>query len=210
MATDTSSTPRIVIFDFGGVLIDWNPRYVFRSLFETEEQMEWFFSNVCTSDWNEEQDAGYPIAKATEERIALWPEYEDLIRAYYGRWVEMLGGPLTETVAILKELKDRRTPLYGLTNWSAETFPYVWENEPYSTFLHWFDGIVVSGRVGLKKPDPAIYQTLFERYDITPEEAFFIDDSARNIAAAAKTGLHVWHFTDAASLRAELVRLGLL
>lgn len=208
--TDPSFHPHTVIFDFGGVLIDWNPRYVFRSLFETEEQMEWFFDNVCTPEWNEEQDAGYPIAQAIEERIALWPDYADLIRAYYGCWVEMLGGPLEETVTVLKELKDRGTPLYGLTNWSAETFPYVWENEPYATFLHWFDGIVVSGRVGLKKPDPAIYHVLFDRYNLNPEEALFIDDNARNVAAAEATGLHVWHFTDAASLRAELVRLDLL
>ena len=133
-----------IIFDLGGVLIDWNPEYVFLDVFKgNREEMNWFFDNICTHDWNENQDAGYPIEKATKERIAKFPEFEELIRMYYGRWVEMLGGPITETVDVLDKLiKSNDYKVVALTNWSHETFPIALER---FEFLHWFEGIVVSG-----------------------------------------------------------------
>ncbi|HVE61263.1 MAG TPA: HAD family hydrolase, partial [Chitinophagaceae bacterium] len=134
---------KAIIFDLGGVLIDWNPAYVFDQLIEDEEKRKHFFENICTSDWNEEQDAGRPIKQATEELIAKHPEWKEFIEAFYGRWTEMLGGPINETVEILRLLKQAgHYNLYALTNWSAETFPIALE---LYDFLHWFDGRVVSG-----------------------------------------------------------------
>lgn len=177
------------IFDLGGVLIDWNPEYVFLDEFNGDrEKMQWFFDNICTSDWNENQDAGYPIAKATEERVALFPEYEHLIRTYYGRWVEMLGGAITGTVDILKKVIDSNDfKVVALTNWSNETFPIALER---FEFLHWFEGIVVSGDEKTRKPFEDIYHTTLNRYNITAKNAIFIDDSARNIKAANNLGIN--------------------
>ena len=132
-----------IIFDLGGVLIDWNPRYVYRQIFDNEEKIDWFFENICTHEWNEHQDAGRSLQEATEELVAKFPEYENEVRAYYGRWEEMLGGPVNETVEILHLLKQlNKYNLYALTNWSAETFPVALERYD---FLKWFDGIVMSG-----------------------------------------------------------------
>src|SRR5687768_4547052 len=117
-----------IIFDLGGVLIDWNPRYVYRTIFKTEEEIEWFFENICTNDWNEEQDAGRLLSEATEELVTKHPRWENEIRAYYGRWEEMLGGPINETVEIFRKLKqNKELKFYALTNWSAETFPVALE-----------------------------------------------------------------------------------
>ena len=134
---------KAIIFDLGGVLIDWNPAYIFDKLIEDEEKRKHFFEKICTQDWNEEQDAGRPIKQATEELVAKHPEWKEAIEAFYGRWTEMLGGPVIETVEILRQLKQSgHFKLYALTNWSAETFPIALE---LYDFLHWFDGRVVSG-----------------------------------------------------------------
>ncbi|MEC3907981.1 HAD family phosphatase [Tamlana sp. 2201CG12-4] len=182
-----------VIFDLGGVLIDWNPEYVFLEVFNGDrEKMQWFFDNICTQDWNENQDAGYPMAKATEERIALFPEYEKEIRMFYGRWVEMLGDAINGTVAILKKLihsKDYK--VVALTNWSAETFPIALEK---FDFLHWFEGIIVSGEEHTRKPFDEIYNLTLNRFNIKAENAIFIDDNLRNIEAANNLGIHGIHF----------------
>ena len=178
-----------IIFDLGGVLIDWNPEYVFLDVFNGDrEKMQWFFNNICTSDWNENQDAGYPIAQATEDRVALFPEYEKEIRLFYGRWVEMLGGAITGTVSILKKLKDSNAyKIVALTNWSTETFPIALE---HFDFLHWFDGIIVSGEEKTRKPFDDIYNLTLERFNIEAKNAVFIDDNLRNIEAANNLGIN--------------------
>lgn len=194
-----------LIWDLGGVLIDWNPQYVFTdNYFDTPEKKRYFFEKVCTSDWNENQDAGYPIAKATEERVALFPEWEQAIRDFYGRWEEMLGGPIPETVEIFREIKSAPgIKSYALTNWSAETFPVALQR---FDFLHWFDGRVVSGEEKTRKPFPEFYQLLLDRYTIKPEEALFIDDNLRNVKAAEEMGISAVHFHAPSQLKEELKR----
>jgi 2-haloacid dehalogenase len=191
-----------LVFDFGGVLIDWNPKYVFKDLFDDEKEMNYFFENVCTSHWNEQQDAGRPLKEATELVVSQYPDYEPYIRAYYGRWVEMLGGPIHDTVEILRHLVDAKTHrILGLTNWSNETFPIAWE---MYDFLHLFEGIVVSGAEKVIKPDPKIYQILFDRYDVEPSTAVFIDDSLKNVKGANEVGMHAIHFQSASQLKETL------
>jgi 2-haloacid dehalogenase len=199
---------KTVIFDLGGVLIDWNPRYVYRTIFKTEEEIDWFFENVATHDWNENQDAGYPLDAATVDLIKKHPDLENEIRAYYGRWEEMLGGPIHETVEILKELKKiPGMKTYALTNWSAETFPIALERYD---FLHWFDGRLVSGEERTRKPFPEFYQKLIDKFSIDPTKALFIDDNLRNIKGAEVLGIKGIHFHDPEQLKNELVNLGLL
>ena len=192
-----------IIFDLGGVLIDWNPEYVFLDVFNgNREEMNWFFDNICTSDWNENQDAGYLIQDATEERIALFPEYEELIRMYYGRWVEMLGGAITETVDVLDKLiKSKNYKVVALTNWSHETFPIALER---FEFLHWFEGIVVSGVEKTRKPFKDIYDITLSRFNITAENSVFIDDNFKNIEAANEVGINGIHFKNAEKLIEQL------
>ncbi len=202
------ATIETVIFDLGGVLIDWNPEYVFREIFEEESQMRWFFDEVCTHEWNIRQDAGRPLKEATEEKVREFPEYEEAIRAFYGRWEEMLGGPITGSVGILEQIHARgRHRLYALTNWSHETFPVA---RQYFDFLQLFEGIVVSGEEKLIKPDPRIYQRLLGRYAIAPETALFIDDNAHNVESARRLGLHSIHFQGAERLKGQLKEMGVL
>ncbi len=198
-----------IIFDLGGVLIDWNPDYVFDKIFNgDEERKNHFFKNICTPDWNENQDAGYPIQKATEEKLSEFPEWETEIKAFYGRWEEMLGGPIQETVDIFRKIKNADSHrLYALTNWSAETFPIALER---FDFLQWFEGIAVSGTEKTRKPFPGFYKILFERYAIEPTQAIFIDDNFRNVEAGRALGLTGIHFRSAESLEAELKNLGVL
>lgn len=181
-----------IIFDLGGVLIDWNPRYMYQTVFQTEEAMEYFLANVCTSEWNEEQDGGRSIAEANQILISQYPQYQSEIEAFYSRWTEMLGGAIAETVEILRKLKEeRKYKLVALTNWSAETWP---EATARYEFLNWFEGILVSGQEHLKKPDPAIYELLLDRYDLVAERCLFIDDNLRNIKAAEALGIRGFHF----------------
>ncbi|HMQ49149.1 MAG TPA: HAD family phosphatase [Saprospiraceae bacterium] len=197
-----------VIFDLGGVLIDWNPEYVFRQVFDDEAEMRYFFDHICTHDWNILQDAGRPLAEATEWLVERHPEYESQIRDYYGRWEDMLGGPIEETVQILEELRAKKEHrLYALTNWSAETFPVALER--YG-FLHYFEGIVVSGVERLIKPDPRIYELLIQRYEVQAHRAIFIDDNFKNAKGAEAVGLHAIHFQHANQLRSELEQRGIL
>ena len=182
-----------IIFDLGGVLIDWNPEYVYLDVFNGDrEKMKWFFENICTHDWNENQDAGYPLAKATEERVALFPEHEELIRMYYGRWVDMLGEAISDTVEILDQLISKKQhKIVALTNWSHETFPIALER---FEFLHWFEGIVVSGEEKTRKPFKEIYETTLNRFNIKADQSIFIDDNLRNIEAANTLGINGVHF----------------
>ncbi len=178
-----------IIFDLGGVLIDWNPEYVYLDVFNGDRQkMKWFFDNICTHDWNENQDAGYPMSKATEERVALFPEHEKLIRMFYGRWEEMLGDSIKDTVTILEKLvKSPDYKVVALTNWSHETFPKALKK---FAFLQWFEGIVVSGEEKTRKPFVEIYHLTLERFNIKAEQSIFIDDNLKNIEAANSVGIN--------------------
>jgi 2-haloacid dehalogenase len=197
-----------IIFDLGAVLIDWNPNYMYRTIFDSEDEMKHFLSNIATSDWNEEQDAGRSLQMGTEILINQFPEHESNIRAFYSRWEEMLGDALWETVEIFRELKEsNRYKIYALTNWSAETFPVAVKR---FDFLNWFDGVVVSGAEKMRKPTPEFYHLLLNRYHVNAEEALFIDDNYRNILAAEKLGIKSIHFTSAASLREKLAELKIL
>ena len=186
-------TIKTIIFDLGGVLIDWNPEYLYLDVFKGDRvKMNTFFEQVCTMDWNENQDAGYPISQATEDRIGLFPEYETLIKIYYGRWEEMLGEAIVGSVQILKKLiDDPRFRVVALTNWSAETFPVALKR---FDFLHWFEGIIVSGTEKTRKPFPEIYQITLDRFNIAPSETLFIDDNFRNIRGAEALGINGIHF----------------
>jgi|HigsolmetaAR202D_1030399.scaffolds.fasta_scaffold07867_3 haloacid dehalogenase superfamily, subfamily IA, variant 3 with third motif having DD or ED/haloacid dehalogenase superfamily, subfamily IA, variant 1 with third motif having Dx(3-4)D or Dx(3-4)E len=207
MTSAVAPRPTTVVFDLGGVLIDWNPRHLYRTRFADEATMEAFLSTVCTQDWNERQDAGRSIAEAEAELIARFPEHADLIRAYYGEFDRMLAGPIAGTVAILEELHGRGTPLFALTNWSAETFHHARRR---FDFLARFRAIVVSGEIGMIKPDPRIFRHLTDTYGLCPERCLFIDDNARNVDGARAAGLQAVRFHDPLQLRADLRAYGLL
>lgn len=195
-----------IIFDFGGVLVDWNPIYLFSKEFEDEAKMNHFLENVCTPEWNMQQDAGRSLAEATKLLQQEHPEYKDLIELYYGRWEEMLGGDIQENVRILKELKQK-FPIYGLTNWSSETINIAYDR--YDFFEH-IDGIVVSGDEKLIKPDPRLYEILLDRFNIKANESLFIDDNAQNIDTAQNMGFHTIHYTPNTDLEKEVKAMGLL
>lgn len=199
-----------VIFDLGGVLIDWNPRYLYRRMFADDEAaMERFLAEVCSPAWNLELDRGRPFAQAVAELAERHPELRPMIEAYHQRWIEMVAGPMPATVAILEELDGRGVPLWALTNWSSETFALV-RPDPAYAFLNRFRTIFVSGELRLVKPEPAIFHHVLEAIGVEPGQALLIDDSTANIAAAEGLGMRTHRFVDAASLRADLVRLGLL
>lgn len=199
---------KAIIFDLGNVLIDWNPDYLFRQIITDPVKKKYFFDNICTSDWNEEQDGGRLIKEATEDLVNRHPEWKEHIEAYYTRWNEMLGGPIHGTVDIFRELKDTgKYKFYALTNWSAELFPIALERYD---FLHWFDGRVVSGEEKMRKPFPQFYQVLLERYSLLPGEAVFIDDNFRNIQAAEALGIPSIHFQSPEQLRQQLQEMQVL
>ncbi len=175
-----------VVFDFGGVLIDWNPRYLYRKVFASDEEMEWFLANVCTDEWNARQDAGRPFAEGIAEAKAQYPQYSAQIDMFWSRWIEMIGGEIHKNTSWLRQLKAEGYSIYGLTNWSAETLPQVMK---LYDFFRLFDGIVVSGEEHLIKPDPRIYRVLIDRYRLNPAECLFIDDTPQNVAAAKGVGM---------------------
>ncbi|WP_026752905.1 HAD family hydrolase [Sediminibacter sp. Hel_I_10] len=199
-------TIHTIIFDLGGVLIDWNPEYVYLEVFNGDrDKMTWFFDTICTHDWNENQDAGYPLEKATEDRVAMFPEHEELIRMFYGRWEEMLGGAIEGTVEILKSLiNNPNYKVVALTNWSHETFPIALQR---FEFLHWFEGIIVSGEEQTRKPFKEIYELTLKRFNIAAEDAVFIDDNLRNIKAAETMGITGIHFKSPEQLTKALQEL---
>lgn len=209
--TKKNSAPDIknIIFDLGGVLIDWNPDYVFLKVFKGDKlKLKEFYEKVCTFEWNENQDAGYPLDKATEDRIKIFPEYEDQIRMYYGKWEEMIGGEIKEVVTILKNLvRENNFRVLALTNWSAETFPIALKK---FDFLHLFEGIVVSGTEKTRKPFSDIYEIILNRYNLIATESIFIDDNIRNIKAANKFGIKTIHFKDPLQLKTDLKISGIL
>ena len=204
----TSPTINTIIFDLGGVLIDWNPRYLYRKLISDEQEITTFLDTFTTPDWNEEQDAGRTLAEGTAMLVEKHPHHKELIEHFYGRWSEMLGGAIQGTVEVLTELKaSKRYHLYALTNWSAETFPIALEQ---FDFLNWFEGIVVSGTEKMRKPTAEFYHLLLTRYGVEAQQAVFIDDNLRNVQAAQAVGLHTIHFQSPEQLREELAALGVL
>lgn len=196
-----------MVFDLGGVLVDWNPRYLYRNVFADETEMENFLSTVATMEWHLEQDRGRTTEEATALLTSRHPEYAREIGAYYGRWDEMFGGPIGGSVDVLRELDERGFPLYALTNWSAETFPLA--RNKYD-FFGLFDEIVVSGEERMIKPDKAIYRVLVERTGLDPATTVFVDDSPPNVAAARELGFAAVTFRTPQLLREDLVGLGLL
>jgi 2-haloacid dehalogenase len=198
-----------IIFDLGGVLIDWNPRYVFDdNYFDTAEKRDYFFNNICTNDWNEEQDAGRSIVEATQVLVQQFPDWEQPIRDYYGRWTDMLKASIPETVELFRELKkSERYKIYALTNWQAGLFDIALVRY---NFLHWFDGRVVSGEEKTRKPFPEFYQRLLDRYNVKPAEALFIDDNIRNVKAEETLGITSIHFQSPSQLKEEIKRHNLL
>jgi len=198
----------IAVFDLGGVLIDWDPRYLYRKLFDGDsEAMEEFLATVCTQSWNEEQDAGRSFAEGCAVLKQVHPHKAELIDAWFARYDEMLAGPISGTVEILAELNSRNVPLYALSNWSAETFPAARKR---FEFLKWFRGVMLSGDVKLVKPDARIFKLFLETFAIDPALSVYIDDRRANVEAARAVGMHGIVFTDAAALRSELIGLGLI
>jgi 2-haloacid dehalogenase len=197
----------VAIFDLGGVLIEWNPRYLYRKLFDDERAMEDFLANVCTTEWNERQDAGRSFEEATRELLPRHADKLDLIEAWRRRFDEMIPGAIDGAVDVLAQLKRRAVPLYAISNWSAETFP---SQRARFSFLDWFDDIVISGDVGVIKPDPRIFSVLLDRHGVSPAEAVFVDDVERNALAASQLGIRGIHFRSPAQLRRDLVACNLL
>ena len=204
-----SNSINTIIFDLGNVLVEWNPSYVFNDkYFDTPEKLDYFFKNICTPEWNEEQDAGRSIVEATQSLIEKYPEWEQPIRDYYGRWTEMLKAPIPGTVEIFKELKESgKYKIYALTNWQSGLFDIALVRY---NFLHWFDGRVVSGDEKTRKPFHEFYNRLLNRYHVDPKKALFIDDSLRNIKAAEELGINSIHFKSPELLRKELETRGIL
>lgn len=190
-----------IIFDLGGVLVDWNPRYLYRKLFDDSAAMEKFLAEVCSSEWNNQQDRGRTWAEAVDLLAAQFPQHRDLIEAYHHRWEEMLGGAVHGTVEILQELRSDGHELFALTNWSAETFPIARQR---FEFLNWFQHIVVSGEERVMKPEPEIFERLLHRVGRPAEECLFIDDHGKNIEAATNLGFDTIRFENPDQLRDEL------
>ena len=199
------NSPSVVVFDLGGVLFDWDPRYLYRKLLPDERRVEQFLTSVCTLDWNAKQDLGRSVAEAVAELNALHPDKIELIHAYYDRWHEAIGGTIEGSVKLLDQLHKKGVRLYGLTNWPADTFSAA--RQRY-TLLSKFHDIVVSGEVKLAKPDPRIFELLFRRCGFKPEEAVYIDDLIENIEVARRLNMRGIHFRSPEQLRIELEKLG--
>ena len=196
----------VPVFDLGGVFVDWNPMYLFRKLFDSEEDAQWFQDEICTLAWNLEFDAGEIYSEGVAKLITRFPKYWREIQAYDLRWKETLGPIIQGTIDIHDELVEQEIPTFAITNFSWEKWVSCLPDWP---FLEKFDGVIVSGLEGLVKPDPRLYRVFCERYGMAPDSCVFIDDSEQNIVAARKFGMHGIHFADPASLRKELITLGL-
>jgi 2-haloacid dehalogenase len=198
-----------IIFDLGNVLIYWDPKNLFNeTYFDSIEKRDYFLSTICTDAWNEMQDAGRSISEATRDMIRQYPDWEPAIRDYYGRWTEMLNGPIKESVEVLRQLKEsKKYKLYALTNWNACLFEIALARYD---FLDWFDARIVSGEEKIRKPDENFYKILEERYGVVPDEALFIDDNLRNINAAKKFGYQTIHFKSVDQMLDEMRELKIL
>ena len=203
MAADVDA----VVFDLGGVLIDWNPRHLYRQLFDDETEMEHFLAEVCTLEWHVAHDLGDDTKDSCVQLALAHPQHAEMIHAWADRSEDMIAGSIDDTVAILGELKAAGVRCYVLSNMERETFPL--RRERFG-FLDWFDGHVISGLEGLVKPDPRIFRRLLRRFDLQPSRTIFIDDNAANVEAAAALGIHALLFRSPAQLRTELEGAGLL
>ncbi len=193
-----------IIFDFGAVLVDWDPRHLYGPYFGDEAKTEWFLREICPYEWNTQADGGRPVAEITAERVALFPQWEKEIRMYYGRWIEMMGDTVPGMEELVRDLKARGLGVYGLTNWSRETFPLVRNRYPVFGLL---DGYVVSGEEMTMKPSPELYYILLDRYGLKARECVFVDDNPKNAAGAEAVGIRGLVFYDAARLRSDLEQL---
>lgn len=202
-----SQTIKAIIFDFGNVLLEWNPRHVYRRFFQSEEEMEKFLHDVDFTDWNLQQDKGRPFAEGVSELSKQFPQYAELIQAYHDNWIHSIGNSLTGTIEIMKRLKKAGYQLYGLSNWSAETFPMA--RRKYD-FFNLLDDIVISGEVGAIKPEPAIFEIMLKRIGRPAAECLFIDDALANIEAARAMGFATVHFQSPEQLENELHLLEVL
>ena len=200
-------TPRVIVFDIGNVLLDWDPRHLYRRIFSDAARMEWFLENVCHQTWNREQDRGRAWADAVAERIAAHPDWEDEIRAFDARWHETVAGEIDVNVRLLEALKAAGWPLYSITNFSREKFAEC--RERYA-FMGLFDGIVVSAHDGLMKPEPAIYRVLLDRYRLKAAECLLIDDVLENCEGAEAVGMRALHAPPGFDLAAGLARFGVV
>ncbi|MDA9406436.1 MULTISPECIES: HAD family hydrolase [unclassified Bradyrhizobium] len=198
---------RSIVFDLGGVLVDWDPRYLYQQLIPDHEEREWFLRECCSRDWILEQDLGRPWVEGNEILIARYPEHRHLIEAFRARWRDMLRGPIAETVSLLGRLHQRDVPLYALSNWSADTFELSRDRLP---FLGMFSGVLISGEVGIRKPDRRFFHILGERYGVEPNTSVFVDDTKENVDAAAALGFDAIHCISPAALQHEFERRGLL
>jgi 2-haloacid dehalogenase len=205
--TESNAASPAIVFDFGGVLLHWDPRHLYRKLFAEPDAMERFLVEIGFADWNLEQDRGRPFSVAVAELSRRFPHHAALIRAYDERWEESIAGPIEQSVDILAALKRAGYPLYGLSNWAGETFRRI---RPRYAFFEWFDAIVISGDVGVVKPDPAIFRALLARVGRPPGECLFIDDSGANVAAGRALGFQTICFESPGQLEAELRGRGLL
>ncbi len=196
-----------LIFDFGNVLVSWDPHLLYSKLLQNREAIDAFLSEIGFFEWNLEQDKGRPFREGIKKLCGLFPHRADLILAYDERWEESLGGPIEETVVLLRHLKDAGYRLYGLSNWSAEKFNLIHHRYP---FFGWFDEILLSGEVGIVKPDPRVYQLMLEKVGKPPSDCLFIDDSKQNIDVANRLGFQTIHFTSPGQLKGELQKRGLL
>jgi 2-haloacid dehalogenase len=196
-----------VVFDIGGVLLDWDPRNLYRKLFDDEREMERFLSEVCTLEWHDAHDRGKPAEESGPELARQHPEYAEEILAWGRRTEEMVGGEIADTVEVLRELKEAGVPCYALTNMEAETYPQRVER---FEFMRWFDGAVVSGFEGIAKPDTEIFELLLERFGLSPETTLLVDDSSRNVRAARSIGMQTVEFRSASEFRTVLEDAGLL
>ena len=195
-----------VVFDVGGVLLDWNPRHLYRKLFADESEMEMFLTEICSPAWHAPHDRGVSTAASCEELASRYPEYSELIWAWSRRSEEMIGGVDTGTVEVLRAVKETGLPCYALTNMEAETYPLRLRRFP---FLRWFDGTVVSGQEGVAKPDPAIFTRLLDRFGLMAKTTLMIDDTQENLYAASKPGMQTIQFRSSRELRTQLESAGL-
>ena len=193
-----------IVFDFGGVLLDWNPRYLYRSYFNDDNAMEYFLSHICTFEWNADNDRGVPMADNVRRLQVQYPDYAEPIAMFKERWADMLHGEIPDGVALLHEVKRRGYHLYGLTNWEAETIGVAYER--YG-FFSLFEGIVVSGEEHVIKPEPEIFRRLLDRYGICAEESLFIDDNLANVEAARALGFTAIQFDDPAAAPHRILAL---
>ena len=206
MGTSSARQPATVVFDVGKVLIEWDPRHLYRKVFDDPERMEWFLENVCSNAWNLEQDRGRPWPLAEQLLIDQHPDWAEEIRLFRRRWREMVPYAVDDSVAVLQDLLDAGVPLYAITNFAADTFREAQDIYP---FLTRFRGIVCSGEIGAIKPDPVIYRRLAEVHGVDLRTALFIDDSQRNVDGSKAAGMPAILFTDGSTLRRDLRKLGL-